>query len=146
MLFTQDKGWKMLDRVGFSGASEPGDVVPVSFGNTGVMRELAEVGRLVARRRQELGLDAAQLAREAGVDPKTVASIEHGERWPRDRSRAAIEAVLRWQTGSLDDMRAGGDPTPTSDGDPLDAYSVEYLMDYIKHRIAARMSDEPKPE
>jgi transcriptional regulator with XRE-family HTH domain len=110
------------------------------------MRDLPEVGRLVTRRRQELGLDAAQLARQAGVDPKTLASLEHGERWPRDRSRAAIEAVLHWQAGSLDDIRAGEDPTPTTDEDPLDSYSVEYLMDYIKHRIAARMVDEPKPE
>lgn len=136
----------MLDRVGFPGASEHGDVVPVSFRNTGVVRELPEVGRLVTRRRLELGMDAAQLARTAGVDPKTVASLEHGERWPRDRSRASIEAALNWQTGSLDDMRAGGDPTPTTGGDPLDSYSVEYLMDYIKGRIAARTSDEPKPE
>ena len=135
----------MLDEVGFASSPQTGGVVPVSFSNTGVMRELAEVGRLVARRRLELGMDAAQLARTAGVDPKTVASLEHGERWPRDRSRSSIEAALQWQIGSLDEMRAGGEPTPAA-ADPLDAYSLEYLAGYVARKLAARTSDEPKPE
>jgi transcriptional regulator with XRE-family HTH domain len=119
-----------------------------------VMRDIAEVGRIVARRRLELGMDAAQLARGAAVDPKTVASLEHGERWPRDRSRAGIESALGWKAGSLDDIRAGGEPTPVVIGDPLDSYSTDYLLDVIRRRmtpsdnlpLAARTSDEPKPK
>lgn len=117
------------------------------------MRELPEVGRLVTRRRLELGMDAAQLARSATVDPKTVASLEHGERWPRDRSRASIETALQWEVGSLDRLRAGDDPIPVA-GDPLDTYSTEYLLEVIRRRvipgsdlpIAARTEDHPKPE
>jgi transcriptional regulator with XRE-family HTH domain len=103
------------------------------------MWTVADVGNRVVRRRLELGLDAAQLARMAGVDPKTVASLERGERWPRDRSRMGIEAALQWRAGSLDDIRAGGEPTPV-DSDPLDAYSTEYLLEVIKRRV----TDYPK--
>ena len=87
-------------------------------------------------------MDAAQLARQAGVDPKTVASLEHGERWPRDRSRAFIEAALQWRAGSLDDMRAGGEPTPVTPSDPLDAYSTDYLLEVIQRRVR----DYPKSD
>jgi len=119
-----------------------------------VMRDIAEVGRIVARRRMELGMDAAQLARTAAVDPKTLASLEHGVRWPRDRSRAGIESALGWKAGSLDDIRAGGEPTQVVSGDPLDSYSTDYLLDVIRRRmtpsdnlpLAARTSDEPKPK
>jgi len=115
-----------------------------------VMRDIAEVGRIVARRRLELGMDAAQLARSAAVDPKTVASLEHGERWPRDRSRAAIEAALGWKAGSLDDIRAGGEPTAAVVvGEPLDAYSLEYIADYLGRKVAdlaARTENYPKED
>lgn len=105
------------------------------------MRDLSEVGRLVTRRRLELGMDAAQLARDAGVDPKTLASLEHGERWPRDRSRASIETALRWAAGSLDDMRAGQEPKLIEAGnDPLSTYSVEFLLDYTSRRAAAELA------
>ena len=76
-----------------------------------VERTLTQVGNWVARRRLELRLDAAEVARTANVDPKTLASLEKGERWPRDRSRASIENALGWATGSLAAIRAGGDPT-----------------------------------
>jgi transcriptional regulator with XRE-family HTH domain len=76
-----------------------------------VERTLTQVGNWVARRRLELRLDAAEVARTANVDPKTLASLEKGERWPRDRSRASIEHALGWATGSLAAIRAGGDPT-----------------------------------
>ena len=114
-----------------------------------VMRDIAEVGRVVARRRLELGMDAAQLARTAAVDPKTVASLEHGERWPRDRSRVAIEAALGWRAGSLDDIRAGGEPTAAVVGEPLDAYSLEYIADYLGRKVAdlaARTENYPKED
>lgn len=71
-------------------------------------RTLAEVGQIVTTRRTELGYDAAELARLADVDPKTLASLEKGERWPRDKSRSRVEAALRWTTGSLTEIRKGG--------------------------------------
>lgn len=108
-----------------------------------VMRDIAEVGRIVARRRLELGLDAAQLARNAAVDPKTVASLEHGDRWPRDRSRAGIEAALHWKAGSLDDIRAGGQPTPATAEKPvlISEVPLDDLLNEIRRRS---ITDYPK--
>lgn len=74
-------------------------------------RTLEEVGQAVARRRLELGMDAAEVARRAEVDVKTLASLERGERWPRDRSRARIEAALQWDAGSIDSIRSGKFPS-----------------------------------
>lgn len=107
-------GVEKLEQVG---ASYPlvnqhcaGDVVPGSFRNTGGMRDLSEVGRRVSERRTALGFDAAELARQAGVDPKTLASLERGERWPRDHSKTGIERALKWKPGSLTRIRNGGEP------------------------------------
>ncbi|MBF6350329.1 hypothetical protein IU448_15080 [Nocardia flavorosea] len=47
-------------------------------------------------------MEQALLAERAGVDPKTVRSLEKGERWPRDQSRAKIESALQWPAGALD--------------------------------------------
>src|SRR5579875_3026864 len=97
-------------------------------------RSLAEVGEMVANRRAELGKDRAELARIAEVDNKTLASLESGQRWPRDRSRARIEQALRWRPGSIAALLAGGEPTPMPDGvdgahapAPSDAASDTYL-------------------
>lgn len=53
-------------------------------------------------------MDAAGLASAAGVDPKTLRSLERGERWPRDRTLRKIEVALQWQPGSLDSIKSGG--------------------------------------
>lgn len=86
--------------------------VPRSSNQTDLVkaRTNAEVGAAVKRRRMELKKDRVELAREADVDDKTLASLESGERWPRDRSRARIEAALLWRPGSLAAIRSGGDP------------------------------------
>jgi DNA-binding XRE family transcriptional regulator len=80
-------------------------VVPVTL--WGMTRTRREVGEIVSQRRNELQRDAADLARSAEVDPKTLQSLERGERWPRDRSRSRIEEALGWQLGSLNELRAG---------------------------------------
>lgn len=91
-------------------------------------------GSLVAHRRFELGMSASALAKLAEVDAKTLRSLERGERWPQDVSRAKIEAALGWVAGALDALRdgaalpdvlrddefvAGGDATPGPSGRPV---------------------------
>lgn len=72
-------------------------------------RTIEQVGDAVKDRRMALQMDQAGLARLAEVDAKTVRSLERGERWPRDVSRAKIEAALQWEPGSLEALLAGGD-------------------------------------
>ncbi|MGY1946657.1 helix-turn-helix domain-containing protein [Nocardia asiatica] len=53
-----------------------------------------------------LGMDQARLAERAEVDPKTVRSLEKGERWPREASRSKIEDALGLPSGTLNRWKA----------------------------------------
>ncbi|MFI8660132.1 multiprotein-bridging factor 1 family protein [Rhodococcus qingshengii] len=59
------------------------------------------IGELVRVARVGLQMDVAELARRADVDVKTIRSLERGERWPRESSRAKIESALNWNQGFL---------------------------------------------
>lgn len=74
------------------------------------------VGRKVQVRRLELGLQQADLAAQAKVDPKTLRSLEKGERWPRASSRSKVEDALDWPAGALDRMLAAAMETATKEG------------------------------
>lgn len=56
-------------------------------------------------------MDATDLTRLAGVDPKTLRGLETGQRWPRDSSRGKIERALQWEPGTLDRLLAGEEIT-----------------------------------
>ncbi|MEW1933075.1 helix-turn-helix domain-containing protein [Rhodococcus sp. NPDC079359] len=68
---------------------------------------LDRVAAAVTARRAELRLSQAALASAADVDPKTVRSLENGERWPQLAKRAAIASALGWTSSSLDRIRKG---------------------------------------
>jgi transcriptional regulator with XRE-family HTH domain len=51
-------------------------------------------GRVVEARRGELGLTQIEVASKAGVDMKTLRSLETGERWPIAKNLWVISAVL----------------------------------------------------
>lgn len=60
------------------------------------------VGAIVQRRRLDLELSAAGLARKAGVNIRTLANLETGESWPRQTSRAKLERALGFPLGALE--------------------------------------------
>lgn len=68
------------------------------------------MGEAVTKRRQELGLSRAALARESGVHVDTLRALERDERWPQDTNRAKIERALNWQPGALDAIKNGESP------------------------------------
>lgn len=76
-------------------------------------RDLDRAAAYVAARRGELSLTQAALATSAGVDIKTIYSLESAKRWPQAGNRSAIEAALGWQQGDLAKIaEANGEPTP----------------------------------
>ncbi|MGZ9829909.1 helix-turn-helix domain-containing protein [Tsukamurella ocularis] len=79
-----------------------------------------QAGEIVAARRRELGVDVAELARDAQVDVKTIRSLETGERMPRDSTKAKLERALEWTPGSIDLVFAGEVPTVV-DAPPMQA-------------------------
>lgn len=72
---------------------------------SGPRDDIAAAGLAVRHRRRALGYTRQSLSKLAGVDPKTLRSLERGERWPWDESRKKIEAALQWEPGFLDVLR-----------------------------------------
>jgi transcriptional regulator with XRE-family HTH domain len=66
-------------------------------------------------------------------DDSTIDGIARGFGIPADAVR---QAAARSLVGYVD----------TPEGHPLDSYSLEYLAGYVARKLAARTSDEPKPE
>lgn len=81
---------------------------------------MRRVSRAVIARRGELDMTQAELASAAGVDTKTIGSLETRGRWPIARTRARIEKALRWPAGELDRL-ATEEPQPPVPRDILDA-------------------------
>lgn len=66
--------------------------------------ERQQVGELLKAFRVWRGLTPGQLASNAGVDVKTVRSLENGTRWPQDLTRSKIEYVLGLQNGIIREL------------------------------------------
>lgn len=101
------------------------------------------VAKYVAARRGALGLTQERLAERAGVTVKTVYNLEAGERWPQARTRAAVEAALRWRAGDLVRIAGGDEPLGTEPEDArgelaeLSAYFAELRADAGEKRRTA---------
>lgn len=69
-------------------------------------------GRVVKARREQLNLSQAELAGLIGRPAGTVAQIEQGRRktGPSGRTLVALDAALRWSSGSARETMLGGEP------------------------------------
>jgi hypothetical protein len=63
------------------------------------------------RRRNELDLRWEDVYAPAGITNQTLINIRLGKN-ARSRSKRKVERQLQWEPGSLDDIAAGGSPTP----------------------------------
>lgn len=92
------------------------------------MRGVADAlrfGRLVQRRRQELGLSQADVGLAGGPSDATVRRLEQGLMdKPRFVTLSKLDAPLRWHPGSANRAFEGGDPTPLPDADGSPGQSV----------------------
>jgi transcriptional regulator with XRE-family HTH domain len=74
-------------------------------------RGWVEAGRTVDARRALLGLSVKQLARNAGVDARTVADLIHARRVSfTDTTLANLERALAWRQGAILGMIEGKEP------------------------------------
>ena len=96
-------------------------------------REISDVGKIVADRRVRLQMDATALALAAGVDVKTLRSLERGERWPRESSRIKLERALQWDPGSLDSLLNGGEAMAVDGLAAVDGLGEELF--YLNGRV-----------
>ncbi|WP_280393179.1 helix-turn-helix domain-containing protein [Nocardia wallacei] len=81
---------------------------------------LQAVGAIVSAFRLNLGLSPAALARTAGVDVKTIRSLESGDRWPQDTTRHKLEVALHIEPGTIERWRDDPEARAQAD-DMLDA-------------------------
>lgn len=73
---------------------------------------LKVLGRKVKRRRVKLQMKYAKdLAKKMDITPRVVGDIENGRRSVSEATYDALELVLEWAPGSVDQILAGGEPT-----------------------------------
>jgi transcriptional regulator with XRE-family HTH domain len=77
---------------------------------------MARAGAAAAARRRELDISQRSLAADGIINAGALISFEKGRSWPRDKTRAKLEEVLRWPPGTINRLRAGAPnvdvPTP----------------------------------
>ena len=80
-------------------------------------RGWVEAGRTVDARRALLGLSVKQLARNAGVDARTVADLIHARRASfTDTTLANLERALAWRQGAILSMAIDGKEPEDEEG------------------------------
>ncbi|MGH3638087.1 MAG: transcriptional regulator [Mycobacterium sp.] len=75
---------------------------------TAVDPGMARAGAAAAARRRELDISQRSLAADGVINAGALISFEKGRSWPRDRTRARLEEVLRWPAGTINRLRTGG--------------------------------------
>jgi transcriptional regulator with XRE-family HTH domain len=75
---------------------------------TAVDPGMARAGAAAAARRRELDISQRSLAADGVINAGALISFEKGRSWPRDRTRARLEEVLRWPPGTINRLRTGG--------------------------------------
>jgi transcriptional regulator with XRE-family HTH domain len=109
-------------------------------------RDVHRAGIFVQARRGELGMTQEQLAVAAGVDEKTIRTLESGVRWPWTRNRAAIEQALGWPPLALERIAAGDGPSEAAselDMSVLTEDEMRVLATFIR-LIQTRMAERDR--
>lgn len=76
---------------------------------------VARAGAAFAARRKELGFTQRDLAAMKVITPPALVAFEKGRTWPRDRTRAKLEQVVKWPPGTLSKLNNGGQAPPDGD-------------------------------
>lgn len=79
---------------------------------------IGTLGWWMDERRGELGLTWDQVAERAGVSPETLRRNANRPDRMRTITRKGIERALMWESGSVDAILDGGEPTPLPEEPP----------------------------
>ena len=71
---------------------------------------LIRAGAAAAARRRELDISQRSLAADGIINAGALIAFEKGRSWPRERTRAKLEEVLQWPSGTIARVRRGGSP------------------------------------
>jgi transcriptional regulator with XRE-family HTH domain len=108
---------------------------------------MARAGAAAAARRRELDISQRSLAADGIINAGALISFEKGRSWPRDKTRAKLEEVLKWPPGAIARLRRGGAvappeapaAAPTGGGDEVSliAQAVEAAVNALGATIGA---------
>lgn len=68
---------------------------------------MLRAGAAAAARRRELDISQRRLAADGIINAGALIAFEKGRSWPRERTRAKLETVLRWPPGTIARLRSG---------------------------------------
>ncbi|KMO70577.1 hypothetical protein EV589_0244 [Mycobacterium sp. BK558] len=68
---------------------------------------MVRAGAAAAARRRELDISQRRLAAEGVINAGALIAFEKGRSWPRQRTRAKLEEVLQWPSGTIERLRTG---------------------------------------
>ncbi|WP_233432200.1 ESX-1 type VII secretion system transcriptional regulator EspM [Mycobacterium shinjukuense] len=71
---------------------------------------VVRAGAAAAARRRELDISQRSLAADGIINAGALIAFEKGRSWPRERTRAKLEEVLRWPAGTIARIRRGEQP------------------------------------
>ena len=92
---------------------------------TAVDPGILRAGMAAAARRRELNISQRRLAAEGIINAGALIAFEKGRSWPRERTRARLEEVLRWSPGTIARLREEGQPAPAGAPAPGGAAGVD---------------------
>jgi transcriptional regulator with XRE-family HTH domain len=115
-------------------------------------RGIARAGAAVAARRRELDIKQRELARLKVITASSLIAFEKGRSWPRERTRAKLEELIRWPAGTIASIRNGGPvpgPETATERDDTEASlvlgAVDVAMNTFNTAIASLPPDgDPK--
>jgi pSer/pThr/pTyr-binding forkhead associated (FHA) protein len=68
---------------------------------------MVRAGAAAAARRRELDISQRSLAADGVINAGALIAFEKGRSWPRERTRAKLEEVLQWPSGTISQLRDG---------------------------------------
>ncbi len=68
---------------------------------------MLRAGAAAAARRRELDISQRSLAADGIINAGALIAFEKGRSWPRERTRAKLEEVLQWPSGTIARLRRG---------------------------------------
>jgi len=98
---------------------------------------VVRAGAAAAARRRELDISQRSLAADGIINAGALIAFEKGRSWPRERTRARLEEVLRWPPGTLTRLRHGA---PTARNESAEATAKDDEVPLIAQAVVAAVN------
>ncbi|MDT5016566.1 MAG: hypothetical protein QOD39_2726 [Mycobacterium sp.] len=109
-----------------------GDAYTGSVLNAAQAPGSVRAGAAFAARRQQFRLTQRELARKGIITASSLIAFEKGRSWPRERTRATLEEIVRWPAGTLAAIAAGGDIPEASSNVPVDTSEQTVIVGAVE--------------